>query len=298
MGSRSDTRRAVLAKALRPSRRMRICDVGANPLSEPPYQGLLADRLCEVYGFEPNPEALKELQDAGSDLETYYPDAVGDPGERTLHLHPRSGFTSLYPMDRASLAQIGKTFWIRADRMREMPLRTVALDEIDGFPQIDALKMDLQGAEIEVLRGGRRVLGAALAIVTEVRFHRIYRGEAMFGDLDVALRAAGFRLHKFLFTKSVMMPHGHEDKVVRKRMTSQLLDGDAVYLRDGDIAGWDDDALIHLAFLADTVFDSPDLVLGCIDLLAGRGKADAGLADRYIARLRTHQRAAPRQAAG
>ena len=114
----------------------------------------------------------------------------------------------------------------------------------------------------------------------------------MFGDLDQEMRAQGFKLHKFLFTKSVMMPHAHEDKVLRPRMTSQLLDGDAVYVRDGDWADTlTDDQLIFLALAADSVFESPDMSLTCLDILISRGVVNADLPAAYIDTFPDHQRA-------
>lgn len=52
-------RAAYLAEALAPERLTRVVDIGANPLSEPPYAPLLRVGLCEVWGFET--ERLKHL---------------------------------------------------------------------------------------------------------------------------------------------------------------------------------------------------------------------------------------------
>jgi len=289
MGSHADNRRAVLTGALQPSRRMRICDVGASRLSTPPYQGLLDDGLAHVFGFEPNEAQFAKLVDSPSENETYFCNAVGLPGKRTLFIHPTPGFTSLYPLDPRAVRAIGKEKWL-SDKIEAVPLSPVTLDTLAELPSVDLLKMDLQGGELEVLRGGIAKLSSAVAVVSEVRFHRIYDGEPLFGDLDAELRAQGFKLHKFLFTKSVMMPHEHEDQVVRARLTSQLLDGDAVYIRDEEYAGFSDDQLMHLALAADAVFDSPDLALHCIDQLIARGAAPADLPADYIARFRHHQR--------
>jgi len=290
MGAFNDKRRAVLTAALAPSRDMRICDVGASRLSEPPYQGLLDDGLAHIYGFEPSAEQFARLEAAKSPRETYFPEAVGLPGTRVLYLHPTPGFTSLYRLDARALRAIGKEKWI-SDEITPVALDPVTLDTLADLPQIDLLKMDLQGGELEVLRGAIAKLSQAVAVVTEVRFHRIYEAEPMFGDLDQELRRQGFKLHKFLFAKSVMMPHEHEDAVVRSRLTSQLLDGDAVYIRDADLgAELSDDQLMFLALAADSLFDSPDLALHCVDHLIGRGAAPADLPEAYIAHFRHHQR--------
>ncbi|MEM6727223.1 MAG: FkbM family methyltransferase [Pseudomonadota bacterium] len=289
--SHNDRRLRVLTEALKPSRKLRICDVGANPLSTPPYQGLLNDGAAEVFGFEPHPEAFAKLQAEKSAAETYFPNAVGAAGTRTLYAHPKSGFTSLFPLDGARLNRIGKGHLERKDDIVEHQIETIPLDAVEGLPNFDVLKMDVQGAEKEILDGGTSRLADAMAVVTEVRFYQIYKDEPTFGDLDSTLRAMGFRLYKFLFTKSVMMPHAHEAEVVRKGLTSQLLDGDAVYLRDVDLDGLGDDTLAHLALTADAMADAPDLALSCVDRLIAQGKAPEDLPERYIARFRQHQRA-------
>ena len=290
MGDFATRRRAVLTGGLAPSRPMRICDVGASDLSSAaPYAGLVADSCAEVFGFEPNPAEFARLEAAKSPAETYFPTAIGPGGKATLHIHAKPGFTSLYPLDPAALAALGKEKWLRGAG-KTLAVETRRLDDIDALPPVDLLKMDLQGGELEVLRGGRAKLAEAVAVVTEVRFHRIYAGEPLWGDLDAELRAQGFKLHKLMFAKSVMLPHAHEDKVVRGRLTSQLLDGDAVYIRDAMPAELSDDALAFLALAADAAFDSPDLALGCLDQLIARGRAAADLAPAYIARFRNHQR--------
>ena len=92
---------------------MRICDVGASRLSVPPYQGLLDDKQAHLFGFEPNPDEFVKLTAEATAQETYFQQAVGLPGERTLFVHPIAGFTSLYPMDAAALAALGKEKWLR-----------------------------------------------------------------------------------------------------------------------------------------------------------------------------------------
>ena len=278
-------RLAVLQSALSPSRPLKLADVGANPLGDAPYKPLLEAGLCEVVGFEPNPEAFAKLEAQKGPAETYFETAVGSGARRELHLHKRSGFGSLFPLDGSALRQIGKEFWLKG------ALGTIAvdprpLDRIEGMPKIDVLKMDLQGGELDVLEGGTKTLSDTIAIVTEARFHRIYEDEPMFGDLDVAMRKAGFKLYKFLFTKSVMMPHAAEEDIIRGRMTSQLLDGDAVYLRDGQLdEDLSDDQLAWLAFLADTMLEAPDLCLFALTALQSRGTIGQKAIADYVTAL-------------
>ena len=49
----------ALTEILKQRRLTAIIDIGANPIGgNPPYKAMLEASLCEVIGFEPQPEAL------------------------------------------------------------------------------------------------------------------------------------------------------------------------------------------------------------------------------------------------
>jgi hypothetical protein len=64
-----------------------------------------------------------------------------------------------------------------------------------GLPPPDLLKLDVQGAELQILQGGTRTLGHAKAIIAEVSFVELYEGQSSFSDLCAFLQAHGFTLH-------------------------------------------------------------------------------------------------------
>lgn len=79
------------------------------------------------------------------------------------------------------------------DVVEELEVLALRLDGIFQAP-IDVLKLDLQGFELEALRGlGERLVDVRV-ILTEVELVPLYDGQPLFGDIDVALRQAGFRL--------------------------------------------------------------------------------------------------------
>jgi FkbM family methyltransferase len=82
--------------------------------------------------------------------------------------------------------------------------------------EVDLLKLDLQGYELEALKGCGKLLERIKIITTEIEFVTLYGGQPLFGDIDVFLRAHGFRMLNLyeLYT--------HPD--------GQLTAGDAVYL--------------------------------------------------------------------
>ena len=75
---------ALLLAELAPERPTTIVDVGANPINEAPYSGLLHAGACHVIGFEPQAEAYAALQTSKTAAETYYPFAVGTGAAQTL----------------------------------------------------------------------------------------------------------------------------------------------------------------------------------------------------------------------
>jgi FkbM family methyltransferase len=77
----------------------------------------------------------------------------------------------------------------------EVPVRT--LDGIFsecGLQDLDLLKIDVQGYEIEVFAGGTETLRKTRLIVTEVSFFEHYQGQPLFGEVYNFLHGAGFEL--------------------------------------------------------------------------------------------------------
>jgi hypothetical protein len=56
------------------------------------------------------------------------------------------------------------------------------------------IKIDVQGAELDVLRGCGPVLNGCLGLEVEVQFVPLYRGAPPFADIDAYLRGQGFTL--------------------------------------------------------------------------------------------------------
>lgn len=271
---------STLLRGLNPARLTRVVDVGANPFNDPPYLDLMRVGGCEVVGFEPQVDALEKLNQTKGPNETYLPHAVGDGTTRTLKIYKSAGFTSLYGPDKPAMSFLGKPGWARV--AEEIPLTTVTLDDCPDLDGFDLLKIDIQGGEVDVFRGAKRQLANAMAVITEARFYPLYEGEPMLGGLDCELRDQGFYLHKFIFTESRALASPQMARLRFRRMRDQLVDGDAVYLRDmRDMNAVSDEQLKHLCVSAAAVFESHSLVLFCLDHLVTRGAVSPDLPEAY-----------------
>ncbi|MBS0565198.1 MAG: FkbM family methyltransferase [Proteobacteria bacterium] len=281
---------AVLLAALRLDRRTRVVDVGANPMAEEaPYAGLLRAGACDVVGFEPQPVAFAELAKVKSERETYFPFAVGDGSRKELRLYRDHGFASVLDPYLPGTKVMPLRGWHRL--VEKIPFDTVALDAWPEVGPFDLLKIDIQGGECEVFRGARGALKGAVAVIVELRYFRLYEGEPMMGGVDCELRGQGFELHRFRFNKARALVNSQSHRLRHAHFRDQLIDGDAIYVRDiTRLDEMTDAQLSHLAILASAVFASHSLALVCLDELARRGIAAADLPARYVDALPAEMR--------
>ena len=274
-----------LTELLQPQRLTAVVDIGANPIDgDPPYLSMLRAGLCSVTGFEPQPEALQELQAQAGPLETYLPYAVGDGREHTLYQCRASGMTSLLRPDPARLAQFN-VFSELGEITGESRLATRRLDEIDEISALDFLKIDVQGSELSVFEHGTQRLSSAVAVQTEISFMPLYEEQPALWQVDRALRELGLVPHAFAALKRWPLAPFVQDGDERKPL-NQLLEADLVYVRDfTDAAQMQPEQLKQLALLAQEVFQSSDLVYRCLQHLSALGAISSNAPEHYLDHL-------------
>lgn len=275
----------AIADLIHPARLTEVVDIGANPIDGvPPYKKLLERRLCHVTGFEPQAEALAQLNAVKSDLEHYLPYVVGSSARTTLHRCRYSGWTSLLVPDPAAL-DVFASFQANATVVEEIPVTPQPLDRIKEITHVDFLKIDVQGAELDCLQSGIEKIAAAAAIHLEISFVPLYVGQPCFGEVDVFLRSLGFVPHLFASIKKWPISPLLLDNNPTKPL-NQLLEADMVYVKNfvrADSVG--SEALKHAALIAHYCYDSFDLAAKYVSLLEDRQDLPAGSTRRYVALL-------------
>jgi FkbM family methyltransferase len=242
-----------------------IVDVGASPLDG---QGawchaLLAAGRARLIGFEPDPNALLELDRRKGPHELYLPYAVGDGHEHSLHVCHAPGMTSLLPPNPAVLDQFhGFPEWSRV--LRTVPVKTVRLDDVAEIADCDHLKLDIQGAELMALQHAERLLTKCVLLHVEVEFLPMYVGQPLFSEVELFLRERGFMFHRFApLVSRVMQPLVVDNSPYSP--LSQALWADAVFIRDltrtEDLAG---QKQLNLALLLHDLYGSHDVVLNVL----------------------------------
>ena len=154
--------RQVLARLIAPG--MTVADVGANI-------GLLTVACARaagptglVYAFEPEVAMHDALAETlilnGLSWVRLRQEAVGrEAGQATFHVSPVPGHSSLYPLPDGEGA-----------RSTDVPVKVVRLDDVvPPTERLDVIKIDVEGAELDVLAGAQRTLAdnPDIAIVVE-----------------------------------------------------------------------------------------------------------------------------------
>jgi FkbM family methyltransferase len=155
--------------------------------------------LAVIHAFEPGEEAHAAAAALCRDDSRLFVRrmALGEaPGRLELRRYAGSVTDSLLPEGKDYRSSAPPEYWA------QLPPQLVEVDTLDaycareGVDRIDLLKIDTQGFDDRVLRGGLAMLrsGKVAAVKIELIFVEQYRGQARFGDMLNLLEDCGFRL--------------------------------------------------------------------------------------------------------
>jgi FkbM family methyltransferase len=180
-----------------PVDKLRLIDVGAAGGVQPTWL-TYADRIMPIL-FEPNPAEAAKLRDtirASFDnalvLETGLSNVVGP---QQLNITRYWGCTSLLQpnADVLSKYRISSLFDVTSTEMVECTRYDVLYNE-GRAPAPDAIKIDVQGFEYEILQGFGALLQTCLGIQLETHVYPIYKNQKLLHHLISFLADFGFVL--------------------------------------------------------------------------------------------------------
>jgi FkbM family methyltransferase len=171
-----------------------VVDIGANR-----GQFALVARQCHpqarIISFEPLPAATAKFRAvfADDDRVTLHEVAIGPVrGNATLHISRRDDSSSLLPITATQVALFPGTAEVATATVRVAPLREFILVP-DILPPA-LLKLDVQGFELEALRGSEEMLGQFACVYAECSFVELYGGQALADEVIAWLRERAFKL--------------------------------------------------------------------------------------------------------
>jgi FkbM family methyltransferase len=196
--------------------------------------------LTSVLGFEPDPEECSAMKRdiertgspfAGFDLE---PSGLAEhEGSATLHRLSAATNDSLREPNPGCVERYDMVKW---RRVGELAVPVTTLDDVvfgrrkDDPAVGEFIKIDTQGTELEILRGGARTLAErTVAVLAEVSFAELYQGQGRFSEVEEFLRDKGFAFYGFeLFRLRSCNALDKRTHWSRERM----IQADAVFFKD------------------------------------------------------------------
>ena len=169
-----------------------IIDVGAN-------EGQFVEEilnifpLAEIYSFEPLGDCYEKLMSNFRNNEKVhtYNFALGEQdGEITFSRSSASPSSSILKM-----GDLHKKLYPHTANLVEEKVKIKRLDDVFADVNLEnevLLKIDVQGAEEKVIKGGSSVLKKANMIITEVSYATLYENQPLFRDMMNLLERYGF----------------------------------------------------------------------------------------------------------
>ena len=253
-----------------------ILEIGALHVEnskEPFYQLLEYFPSSEIIGFEIEKELCDKMNSKASKGIKYYSCALGEKNEKKRLYNTKNPMcTSLYKPNE-KLIRLYNNLDV-AYLKNETEVETIALDTFikkNNIDEIDLIKIDVQGAELDIFKGGKNTLQNVLKIICEVEFISIYENQPLFGDVSNFLTKYDFMFNKFL---------GLAGRTLRPlianndpNIASQHMWSDAVFIRNVEkIKDLKDEKLLKLSLLS-AIYNSLDLAYFCLLTYDKRNKS-------------------------
>jgi FkbM family methyltransferase len=154
--------------------------------------------LCILHEFEPRADSTKPPRFPTASTVQHNSALAAERGRRKLHITKSLPASSMLRPNQEIIRR-----WRRDDIFdvtNELIVECTTLDQFakdSRLDQIDYLKIDTQGTELEVLRGGKQILGRTAIIRIEVEFVELYENQPLFCDVVQELAPHGFRFVDF-----------------------------------------------------------------------------------------------------
>jgi FkbM family methyltransferase len=170
-----------------------VIQIGAHSGQEVPE--LIKNGVGRIHLVEANSDLIPGLQAMASSFEgqiTISNVAISDAnGYEDFHVTSISQSSSLLPLADHKIVY---------PKITEVTIVKVRTETLDGnvtannldLRAFNALFIDVQGAELKVLRGAKETLSHLDIVITEVNFEELYQGCPQIEDLDLFLFDAGF----------------------------------------------------------------------------------------------------------
>ena len=246
-----------------------ILEIGAHPYEdtkEPFHQLIDIFPRSRIIAFELDKNECEKLNQKSPKGIKYFSYALGEKNEKKkLYITNHPMCSSLYKPNEKFMKLFNNLDFAYLKNIQDV--ETVSLDfflKKENINFVDFIKIDIQGAELDVFRGGVESLNNVLTIITEVEFVQLYNDQPLFGDMSSFLSEFHIMFHKFLSLQGRTL----KPTVLNNDLnhSSQHMWSDAMYIRDVEkISSLNNHQILKLSVLG-YLYGSPDLTFHCLKI--------------------------------
>lgn len=220
-----------------------IFDIGARGGVDKCWESLGED--CKIYAFEPDREECAKLNEKNQKENIQYiPVALAEKsGIRDIYLNKLEDGISFFKTNTnyVDKFQMSKNL----DTQKIIQVETMDLIEVCRtykIGNVDLIKIDAEGAELEILKGAGNLLSNSCTVVSEIRFTNKLNGSPPFSNLMDYLNTKNFDLYDldiYRFSRKVLptpflydFRDGSGLPVPGPTISGQVLSGDALFFSE------------------------------------------------------------------
>jgi FkbM family methyltransferase len=155
--------------------------------------------MSKVYCFEPIKESFDKLLENTQPYSNIIPfniaigNPVGEFEEAIMHITHNFYSSSILNIDNSNSNEY------LSSAMKEVKTENVKVASLDTMLQnnkdyFNIMKIDVQGYELEVLKGAKKTLKSTKIILLEMQNHENYISAPSYHEIDLFLRESGFNL--------------------------------------------------------------------------------------------------------
>ena len=204
-----------------------VLDIGARDGIGWPWNSAKPEAINSIL-VEPDPDEIKELQKRHQG--EILPYALwSEESELTLNINHSPGTSSVFDANQAFLQQFADNTRFNAKNKIKINTKTIdGLVSQGGLTTIDFIKIDVQGAELDILKGGVNYLKNNLVgLESEVEFSSMYENQPLFSELEIFVRKE-LGLELWDIRKTYWK---YKQKQYKNPTKGRLIFGDALFLR-------------------------------------------------------------------
>ncbi len=260
-------------------------DQGAQLLDTPVVQQMLNAGTLELIAFDPASRQLKHPMRQAKGIH-YYPNILlGKGTPATLYACQSPDLSgTLKPLDAPSLP---KALVPGLSVLAELPVNTLALDQVNELPSVDWLLLDDLNNSLDVLEQGNEALKDTLLLHADLAFQPTHEHQPNFTEISHWAARHGFRFYCF---------NGEENRtpvpqniIGANRYANELVSATALFIPSQErLAALSDNQRTKLAFIADTAYGLEGLSYEVL------GHTSAEAAEQYI-QYKVRKRVAEKQ---